>query len=323
MSPALAARLILGSVACALALHVSPTSAYGALPSAATEDRWLEARTARFRVYSSADASVAAQVARHLERLAEVLRLTTNGLRVDGGREIRVYVFRDLSSFKPYRPYGDDDQGGVTAGFHVSGEDVEYIAFYVPEQRLSMRFASHEYLHAVLSRSLGELPVWVNEGLAEFYSTFEAGRRTAEIGRPIPEHVAWLREHVLPLSGFLLVTTDSPEYQRGRNTRTVYAQSWTLVHLLEMDPVDPSRFGRLLAELGSGTTSLDALRIAYGPNAADSLEWRLRTYVNLQNLPARRLEFSDDFDEVPVAMRALDPVETRTALGELLAARER
>ena len=88
--------------------------------------------------------------------------------------------------------------------------------------------------------------------------------------------------------------------------------------MLEMDPLDPSRFDRLLAELGRGTTSLDALRIVYGPNAADSLEQGLRSYVNQQTLPARGLEFSDDFEEVPIATRALDGVETRTVLGELL-----
>jgi hypothetical protein len=256
-------------------------------------------------------------VARHLERLADVLRLTTHGLRVDGGREIRVYAFRDLESFRPYRPYGDG-QGGVTAGFHSSGEDAEHIAFFVPAGQLSMRFASHEYLHAVLARSLGELPVWVNEGLAEFYSTFEARRRHAEIGLPIPEHVAWLQRDMLPLRALLSIATNSPEYQAGDIRPTLYAQSWALTHLLVMDPAGPSRFDLLLSELGRGTTSLDALRIAYGPNAADSLQRRLREYVSLLTLPAHGLEFSEEFDEVPVATRPLDAAETCTVLGELL-----
>ena len=315
----LAGRALLIATACLLAPYAGPTGAFAALPPAATEDRWLEVRTARFQVYSNAEAPVAVEVARHLERLAEVLRLTTSGLRVDGGRGIRVYVFRDLASFKPYRPYGDDERSGVTAGFHTSGDDLEYIALHAPEQQLSMRFASHEYLHAVLSRSFGDLPVWVNEGLAEFYSTFEARGRRADIGRLVPEHVEWLERHSIPLAGLLLVSRDSPDYQQGETSRTVYAQSWALAHALMMDPADPSRFGRLLAELGRGTTGLDALRRVYGPNAPDSLERRLREYVSLLSLPARSLEFSDDFDEVPVSIRPLDRIETWTALGELLA----
>jgi hypothetical protein len=319
VSPGTARSACLLSAACGLALLLGPPIARAALPPAATQDLWIEARSARFHVYSNADASVAARAARHLERLAEVLRLGTNRLLVDGGRETHVYVFRDLASFKPYRPYGDDDEGGVTAGFHASGVDVEYIAFYASEHEWSMRFASHEYLHAVLARSLGALPVWVNEGIAEYYSTFETRRRSAEIGRPIPEHLAWLLEHMFTLRGLLLIAMDSPEYQQGKNTRTVYAQSWALVHLLAMDPVTPSRFGLLLAGLGRGMTSLDAVQAAYGTNAPDSLERRLREYVKQDVLLRRVLEFSDDFDQVPVAIRALDRVETHTVLGELLA----
>jgi len=45
---------------------------------------------------------------------------------------------------------------------------------------------------AVVSRSFGYLPVWANEGLAELYSTFESHGRSAVIGEPIMEHLAWL-----------------------------------------------------------------------------------------------------------------------------------
>jgi hypothetical protein len=121
------------------------------------------------------------------------------------------------------------------------------------------------------------------------------------------------------LRRLMLIAMDSPEYQPGKDSRTVYAQSWALVHLLLMDPVTDSGFGLLLAGLGRGMTSLDAVRIAYGPNAPDSLEQRLRSYVKQDVLLYRPLEFSDDFDNVPVVIRALDRVETHTVLGELLA----
>jgi hypothetical protein len=318
MRPTTAWRLLLAAALCALALRAFPSVASAALPSAAAEDRWLEVRSARFRILSNADAHVATRVARHLGRLADVLGLTTQGLRVDGEREIRVYVFRDEAAFKPYRPPGDDELGGATVGFQASGEDVEHIAFFVPERQLPLDFASHEYLHAVLSRSLGEVPVWVNEGLAEFYSTFEAKRRSAEIGLPIPGNLACLKRGLIPLNVLLLLSTDSPEYHRGELRPTVYAQSWALVHALLMDPAGPERFGRVLAELKRGTPSPVALRAAYGPNAADSLERHLREYVGLMTMPARGLEFSDDFEEVPVAQRPLDRIEIQTLLGELL-----
>ncbi|HXJ68191.1 MAG TPA: hypothetical protein VNM39_04745, partial [Verrucomicrobiae bacterium] len=126
-------------------------AARAALPDA-TRDTWVEAKSERFTVYSNAGEQAATRAVRHLERLAQVLKSTTQGLRVDGEREVRVYLFRDLDSFKPYRPSGDDENG-ITAGFQSSGPDVALIAYHIPVDDDPMRFASHEYLHVVLGRN--------------------------------------------------------------------------------------------------------------------------------------------------------------------------
>src|SRR5262245_42443426 len=102
------------AIAVALLLAAAPP-VRPALPDAAP-DTWVEAKSQRFTVYSNAGEQAAVRAVRHLERLAEVLSATTQGLRVDGGREVRVFLFRDLPSFKPYRPSGDDEHG-ITAGF--------------------------------------------------------------------------------------------------------------------------------------------------------------------------------------------------------------
>jgi len=304
-------------VALALAALCGPARAV--LPEA-THDDWVEVKSERFTVYSNADEQAAARAARHLEHLAQVLGETTRGLKVDGGREVRVFLFRDLRSFKPYRPSGDDDNG-ITAGFHVSGPDVELIAYHTPSEGDAMRFASHEYMHAVLARSLGELPVWVNEGLAEFYSTFHAGKRTAVIGTAISEHVAWLRANgTTPIDQLILQNVNSPDYNEGNRRGTIYAQSWALVHMLVMAPgADAARFPKLLGELGRGVDSHAALAHAYGPNACDSLAAALRAYVQRGSYTHTRWRFSADLEEVPTRVRAVPRAEVLTLLGELAA----
>ena len=301
----------------ALALVPAAAPARVALPDAAT-DPWVEARTERFTVYSNAGEPAAARAARHLERLAQVLASTTRGLRVDGGREVRVVVFKDLASFKPYRS-GGDDEFGVTAGFHVSAPDAELIAFFMPVDADPMSFAAHEYIHAVLARSLGDLPVWINEGLAEFYSTFRAGTRTADIGRAIPEHVGFLHvQGTIPLRELLQLDTHSRDYNEGRRRGTVYAESWALVHMLVMEPgTDTGRFPRLLGALGRGSDGDDALREAYGPAALDSLERALGDYARRTSMSYSKWTFAEDLSDVPVRTRELDSAETLTLLGEL------
>ena len=49
----------------------------------------------------------------------------------------------------------------------------------------------HEYAHLVISNVMRNVPVWLGEGLAEFYSTYEIGDggREAVIGRAIVHHL--------------------------------------------------------------------------------------------------------------------------------------
>ena len=79
------------------------------------------------------------------------LHLVQVGLQTDDPREVRVYVFRDLASFKPYRPFKDDDYG-VAVGYHVEGPDANHIAYFTLPGEVPMQFAAHEYIHAVVAR---------------------------------------------------------------------------------------------------------------------------------------------------------------------------
>jgi len=306
------ARCATALVAFAL-LAVAPARA--AMPAAAG-DTWVEARSPRFHVFSNAGEGAARDAARHLERLADAMARTTVGLRVDGGRDVRVYVFRDLGSFRPYRPDADDEWG-VNAGYQVSGRDADYIAYFQTTTEDPLRFAAHEYTHAVVRRNFGHLPVWANEGLAEFYATFTARANGAQIGRAIPEHLAHLRDHELSIAHLTAIDEDHPDYRGGPNRATVYAESWGLVHMLFMEDGDTGRFDRLLATLALGTPGLDALRGVYGAGAPDSLLATLRSYARRSS--HAYVEHAFDAAAAPITLRVLDAVDARIALGDLLA----
>src|SRR5262252_4562789 len=292
-------------------------AAHAALPSA-THDAWVEAKSERFTVYSNAGEQAATRAVRHLERLAQVLKSTTQGLRVDGARDVRVYLFRDLDSFKQYRPSGDDENG-ITAGFQSSGPDVALIAYHIPVDDDPMRFASHEYLHVVLGRNLGTLPVWINEGLAEFYSTFVPSRRAADIGRPIPEHIMFLQANgTIPLDQLMLVSVNSADYREGSRRGMIYAESWAMVHMLVMKPgPDAGMLSRYLGALGRGAEDRTALAASYGAHATDSLTDALRQYVKLGTYSYSSWSFGDDLTDVDARVRELPASEVLLLLGEL------
>ena len=57
-----------------------------------------------------------------------------------------------------------------------------------PDATFFLEVISHEYIHAVLYRTLPNLPTWFEEGICEYYSTLElrgkGNRTTAVLGRP-------------------------------------------------------------------------------------------------------------------------------------------
>lgn len=310
-------RVVPALVGAGLLLLARRSPADPALP-AATDHAWTEVRSARFEISTEGDEGRARAIARHLERLAEALEATTRGFVADSARPVRILVFRDRESFHPYCPFPDDEFGN-TVGFHVSGEDAEYIAVYGADDDPILRFVSHEYLHAVLARSFGPLPLWVNEGLAEFYSTFVPRRDLVDIGRPIPEHVAWLQQHQAPVRDILLLGGNSPDYTSGPRRQTVYAQSWALVHGLVLDPVEGgARFGRLIGRLSAGDDDRRAIEAIYGPNAIDSLDAELRRRMTLLTLPYAEDRFPTTVEALPLVTRLLDRADVASRLGELL-----
>ena len=61
----------------------------------------------------------------------------------------------------------------------------------------------------------GNVPTWFNEGMAEYYSTFDTDDQKVVVGRPIASHVLLLREkRVLPLRILFQVDQKSPAHAR-------------------------------------------------------------------------------------------------------------
>ena len=58
----------------------------------------------------------------------------------------------------------------------------------------------HEYTHLLCSGAAEWLPLWLNEGLAEFYQNTEIRDKEVVLGEPSPENVLLLRQNrLMPL----------------------------------------------------------------------------------------------------------------------------
>src|SRR5262249_21239234 len=142
-----------------------------------------------------------------------------------------IFVFRSDESFKPYKPIYKGQPANVLAYFQP-GDDVNYIALTagLPSPNVIL----HEYVHFLLRQHLGSLPLWIREGLAECYSTFDLNGRQTEftLGRASEQHIATLNmtPQLIPLKKLFDVRDNSPEYNEESKQGMFYAESWAITH---------------------------------------------------------------------------------------------
>lgn len=212
--------------------------------------------TGHFTVYSDADDARTRQALRQIETLRAVLTRLTAGLETRTAKPVYVYVFERNATLKRYS--GDVTKGTKElAGFHVTGPDRNVLAMSLEASQNPAETLYHEYLHEVLAATFPKLPLWLNEGIAEYYTTFALGEGVAEIGRPVKAHVHILRgKGVLPVRWLIGVDGDSVDYNEEDRAGAFYAQSWATVHwLMRGSPERRERFAAYLGALANGTAS--------------------------------------------------------------------
>src|SRR5262245_28539585 len=201
-----------------------------ALPLTAPADTWIRVRTQHLLMVSSAGEAATTEVARRLERFVDAFS-SIAGLGASPDVPVTVMVFRNDASFARFRPR----QNGRTlnlAGYFQRADDENTIALSLEPSRGDHPYSVifHEYAHALTTRSAMLWPLWLQEGLAEFCSTFDADDRRVELGEPVRDHIRLLRsERWLPLQTLFAVDRASPLYNEDRQ-KIFYAEAWALVH---------------------------------------------------------------------------------------------
>lgn len=128
--------------------------------------------------------------------------------------------------------------------------DQRIVLWRQPEDSETFRTLRHEVTHALLHEFVGAPPLWLNEGLAEYFE----GLQTAGSGGRVAGN-AWYAE-LLALAGegrlALALETLGAGPEAFRNPRLAelyYAQSWALVDVLMASDNGQAVLARLLADL--------------------------------------------------------------------------
>ena len=292
------------------------------LPASAHAD-WTRMRTANFLFIADTTDGQLRETARKLELFREVmLRALPNASPISPIPTVVILFQRDrsLSPFKPQ--YGG--RNTEVGGYFLSYEDINYLVVNIENGEVGFSTVFHEYSHFLTSNGLGPIPVWANEGLAQFYESFQErdSGRVAIIGSPIHDHVAVLRQSTpIPIEDLIAVTSGSPVYNEGSRRGVFYAQSWALMHYLIMGN-NQKRMPQLLeylSQIRTGTSPEAAFRNAFGADLS-VLDREVREYVSQVSVMKLRITFDDRVEtSIPQRGEKIDDLEADSYLGDLQA----
>ncbi len=276
-------------------------------------EKWTYAASDYFEVYATGGDRQARDAITYFERVhaffTDVLKLSPKP-----GKPTRLIVFSSDKQFAPYRP------NEVAAAFYLSGPDRDFIVMKSLDDE-SYPTVVHEYSHLIFRHSGARYPIWLNEGLAEFFSTLSPeGREKMSVGAIPLGTLQYLNDGVtlMALQRLFDVRHDSPEYNTRKHAGVFYAQSWALTHMLLTDSRYRPQSGKFLQVMASGTPSATAIKSIYG-KTPDDLGRDLYNYIRQSQYIYLRWPYKSPAETVRPATRAADAFEGALVTANLLA----
>jgi Tfp pilus assembly protein PilF len=200
-------------------------------------DHWFEVRTQHFVVLTDTNEKQGIRVAAQFERMRAVFHLLMPTASYSAGSPVIVLALKDRKAFQALEPEAYLAKGQLDlAGFFMRAPDKNYILLRMDAQG-DHPFATvyHEYTHFMMRNTSEWMPLWLNEGLAEFYQNSDIQEKEVLLGQASPEDILYLRQNrLLPLTTLFKVDYTSPYYHEEQKGSVFYAESWALTHYIEI-----------------------------------------------------------------------------------------
>ena len=286
----------------------------------AAEPQWTIVRSASMTVIGDQPVALLRDIAQRLENFRAGVATLIQDAQRPAPMPTVVFVFGARKAIQPFLPLGKDGRPAAFGGFFHRDADVNYIALSLEGFDDNLPVVFHEYTHLLVRNAVRSVPVWLNEGLAEYYSTFAMAPNgdRVEAGRPVLPHVRLLRQRLLPVAELIAVDASSELYDEGVRRSMFYAEAWALTHYLMVEAPDgPAAINHYAREVAAGRRAIDAFIDAFGTTPA-KFDERLRQYVRRPVFRSRTYDLPARVEAgASVEGRALSAGEANAWLGDL------
>ncbi len=290
--------------------------------AAPPQAEWHRIDSPNFVVIGEVGARQLSDVAAEFEGFHETLRRLLGEAVTSTVVPTIVFVFPSDRAFAPFMPIVEGKTLEVGGRF-LGAADINYIAVVSDGRPGRLRTLFHEYAHLLMTNMSRNVPVWLSEGMAEYYSTFELiqGGREVVLGRPIESHVALLNEtlkkaRLLTLEELLKVDKHSPLYSENDRRSLFYAQAWALTHLIVRgEPNRLQQLGAYFDRVSKGEPSTSAWQEAF---ASVDLARELERYLRRASFRPHHFNFTHEVAAPEATARVLPPAEAHAHLSDFL-----
>jgi Flp pilus assembly protein TadD len=277
-------------------------------------DAWFEVRSPHFTVISDAGEKRGRDVAMRLEQMRSAFGVVVNRDHVNIPVPVVVVAFKSGKELRRYAPLFNGKPIEL-AGIYQQGQDRNYIALDLSANN-ALEAIFHEYGHMLLNGNYPTMPLWFDEGFAQYYETLTVDHTRVQVGKP-PESAPYVFQQfrLMPVEQLLAVQHGSREYNESGDHRTIfYLQSWLLVHYLfdRKKLKEMSEYAYLVES--QHVLPVDALQRAFGLTPAQ-LQKELESYM--RGITVTTYTLSREIQPTEFTSRPLDPVDAAAALADL------
>jgi hypothetical protein len=232
-------------------------------------ENWVELRSPHFIVYTPASEKDARNIANQFEQIRALFHAAFPRLHTNPAQPVVILAVKGEKGMKELLPEQWEVKGHVhVAGLYQPGLDKHYVILQLDaEGNNPYHTLYHEYTHSLLHLNFAHLPLWLDEGLAEYLGNATIGEKESRIGVIDPTHLYILQQNrLMPIETLLAVEHDSPYYNEANRASVFYAESWALVHYLLLDPDarQKQRMAHFLDAWNQSHDQIEAARQSFG-----------------------------------------------------------
>ena len=295
-------------------------------PARDKPEAWTEVRSPHFTVLTTSNEKDGRRIADQFERMRSISHMAFPHLPIDNGSPIVVIALKDEKDFRTLEPEAYLAKGQLKlGGLFLRAPDKNYVLMRLDaESDHPYAVIYHEYMHFLLSKAAEWMPLWMNEGLAEFYENTDIHEKNVALGQPSEANLLLLRQNkLLPLPVLFTVDATSPYYHEENKGSIFYAESWALPHYLyTKDRQQKTQlWGDYIELLVNKVDPVTAATRAFGD--LKQLQSNLEAYVRQGRFQYFKLAAATGIDDATFTARTLTEAQADAVRADFLAYNER